>query len=144
MANDTMNTTEVNSPEGGKIIFATDVIATIANLAAVDVDGIDSMSANVVEGLTGMLGGKKNYTKGVKIDVAEDIVTADLSVSVKYGYKIHEVCMSLQQAVKNAIETMTGLTVGAVNVSVQSVAFDKPESTREIVRKEKKDDEKAE
>ena len=124
---------------GGKIIFATDVIATIAGLAATEVEGVDSLSGTVVEGITGMLASKKNFTKGVKVEVKEDEVALDMSIAVKYGTKIHEVCRRVQEGVKNAIETMTGLRVTTVNISVQSVTFEKAE-----LKESKKEKEKAE
>ncbi len=127
MAQDTEIYSQITSSDGGgKIIFATDVIATIAGLAATEVEGVDSLSGTVVEGITGMLG-KKNLTKGIKVEVKEDEVALDMSLSVKYGTKIHEVCYKVQQSVKNAIETMTGLRVVTVNVTVQSVTFEKGE-----------------
>ncbi|MEG1547801.1 MAG: Asp23/Gls24 family envelope stress response protein [Clostridia bacterium] len=129
---------EVYEADGGKIIFAPDVIATIASLAATEVDGVDSMSGNVVEGLTGMLG-KKSYTKGVKVDVVDEKATVDISITAKYGFKIHEVCMQIQQSVKSAIETMTGLNVVTVNVAVQAVTFEKAE-----IKEAKKEKEKTE
>lgn len=123
---------------GGKIIFATDVIATIAGLAATEVEGVDSLSGTVVEGITGMLASKKNFTKGIKVDVKEEDVVLDMSVAVKYGTKIHEVCRKVQQNVKNAVETMTGLRVMTVNVAVQSVTFEKAEKA-EISKEIKKE-----
>ncbi|MDR0840950.1 MAG: Asp23/Gls24 family envelope stress response protein [Christensenellaceae bacterium] len=126
MASEKNISTDVNAIEGGKIVFVPDVIATIANLAATEVDGVDSMSGSVVEGITGMLG-KKSLTKGIKVDVGEENTTIDISVVVKYGYKIHEVCINIQKQVKSTIETMTGIRVAAVNVTVQSISFEKSE-----------------
>ena len=111
--------------QGGRITFAPDVIATIANLAAAEIDGVDGMSGNVAENISGMLNSKKNLTKGVRVEVSEDVVSVELAVIVKYGYKIHEVCHNIQRSIKNAIETMTGLRVLQVNVSVQSISFEK-------------------
>lgn len=112
--------------QGGKITFAPDVIATIASLAANEVDGVEGMSGSVVEGLTGMLN-KKNITKGIKVEINENVALIDVNVILKYGYKIHEVSQALQKNIKTTIENMTGLNVAAVNVFVQSIAFDKPE-----------------
>lgn len=112
--------------EGGKIVFATDVIATIASLAAADVKGVVGMGSGVVEGISQMLG-RKNLTKGVKVDVGTEEASVDVSIIVEYGFKIHEVCRNVQLAIKNAIETMTGLTVTEVNVSVQAISFEKSE-----------------
>ncbi len=135
---DTVETSlEVKGADGGKIIFADDVIATIAALAAADVQGVASMSGGVVEGLTEMLG-RKNLTKGVKVEVGTEEAAVDISVNVRYGFAIQEVCQNLQNAIKNAIETMTGLRVVEVNVFVQSVVFEKPVEP-EPEKKEKKE-----
>lgn len=116
---------EVDAVQGGSITFAPDVIATIANLAAAEIDGVDGMSGNVAESISGMLNAKKNLTKGVRVDVNENKVSVELAVIIKYGYKLHEVCANIQRSIKNAIETMTGLCVVQVNVSVQSISFEK-------------------
>ena len=125
MAADNEITRELGEVQGGRITFAPDVIATIASLAAAEVEGVEGMAGGVVEGITGMLYNKKSITKGVRVDVNEDLVTIELNVIIKYGFKLHEVCANIQNSIKNAIETMTGLTVAAVNVSVQSISFEK-------------------
>ena len=93
---------------GGKIVFAEDVVATIATLAASEVEGVYGMSGSAFEGIGEKLG-KKNYTKGIKVEVGTVECAVDMTLSVKYGYRIQDVCQNVQQAVKNAIETMTGL-----------------------------------
>lgn len=118
-------TVDAANNHGGKIVFASDVIATIANLAATEIEGVDSMSSTVVEGISGMLSSKKGLTRGVKVEASDESATVTLNLVVKYGYKIHEICEKVQLNVKNSIETMTGLTVHAVNISVQSIAFEK-------------------
>ena len=92
----------------------------------------------MVEGITEMLG-KKNLTKGIKVEVGQEEAAVDVSVSIRYGYKIKEVCETIQNAVKSAIENMTGLRVVEVNVFVQSVVFEAADqgSSRADKRKEK-------
>ena len=125
MAADNEITRELNEVQGGRITFAPDVIATIASLAAAEVEGVEGMAGGVVEGITGMLNNKKSMTKGVKVEVNEEQVTVEINVIIKYGYKLHEVCANIQNGTKNAIETMTGLTVSAVNVFISSISFEK-------------------
>lgn len=120
----------------GRIIFAEDVVATIAALAAADVEGVAAMSGGVMEGFSEMLG-KKSVTKGVKVEVGTEEAAADLSVNIKYGYRIREVCENIQQAVKTAVETMTGLRVVEVNIFVQSVVFEPTEPSRAEKQKQK-------
>jgi uncharacterized alkaline shock family protein YloU len=140
MSEDKKTNAEVSKTEtdGGRIIFADDVVATIAALAVSDVEGVSAMTGGVVEGFTEMLG-KKNLTKGVKVEVGAEEAAVDVSVSIRYGYKIREVCEKIQLAAKNAIETMTGLRVVEVNVLVQSVTFEpnEAESAKIAKRKEK-------
>ena len=128
MTPDNEITTEVNATQGGKVLFAPDVIATIASFAAAEVEGVVGMAGGVVEGITGMRNAKKSMTKGIKVEVGEEEVAVDLSVIIRYGAKLHEVCTKIQTGIKNAIETMTGLRVVQVNVFVQSISFEKPEA----------------
>ncbi|HWR23034.1 MAG TPA: Asp23/Gls24 family envelope stress response protein [Feifaniaceae bacterium] len=116
--------------EGGKIVFASDVIATIAALAAADVPGVAGMSGGMVEGITELLG-RKNLTKGVKVEVGTEETAIDVSVVIKYGFRIQDVCTSIQQAIRGAVETMTGLRVVEANVYVQAVSFETDEPVRE-------------
>ena len=125
MAAENEITRELNEVQGGRITFAPDVIATIASLAAAEVEGVEGMAGGVVEGMAGMLNNEKSMTKGVKVEVNEEQVTVEINVIIKYGYKLHEVCANIQSGTKNAIETMTGLTVSAVNVFVSSISFEK-------------------
>ncbi|MDO4852479.1 MAG: Asp23/Gls24 family envelope stress response protein [Clostridia bacterium] len=107
---------------GGKVVFAEDVVATIASLAASEVEGVYGLSGSAFEGLGEKLG-KKSYTKGIKVEVGSVECAVDMTLIVKYGFRIQEVCQNVQNAVKNAIETMTGLKVVEVNISVNSVVF---------------------
>ncbi len=139
--------TEVSTEiaDGGRIIFADDVVATIAALAVADVEGVSAMSSGMVDGISEMLG-KKNITKGVKVEVGTEETAVDISVNIKYGYKIKDVCEKIQTSVKNAIETMTGLKVVEINVFVQSITFEQaqPEPSRAEKRKAAKEKEKEE
>ena len=101
----------------GKITFADDVVATIAGLAALEVEGVASMSAGIVEKF-----GKKTPTRGVKVEVGEKEAAVDLYMIVDYGVQIPEVAWNVQENVKKSIETMTGLSVIEVNI-IQGIEF---------------------
>ncbi len=115
---------------GGKVVFAEDVVATIASLAASEVEGVYGMSGTTFEGIGEKLG-KKSYTKGIKVEVGTVECAVDLTLIVKYGYRIKEVCENVQRAVKEAIENMTGLKVVEVNITVNSVVFIEEKKTEE-------------
>lgn len=114
----------------GAVRIADDVVAVIAGLAASKTKGISSMSGGMAEGFARRVSGK-NVAKGVQVEVGNLEAAIDLKVIVDYGEKIHNVCRELQQNVKEAVETMTGLSVVEVNIKVEGVAL--KESTDENV-----------
>ena len=101
----------------GSIRIADEVVGIIAGLAATEIDGIAGMSGGLVGGIAEMLG-KKNFAKGVKVEVGEREAAVDLYIIVKYGVRIPDVALSVQENVKQAIESMTGLSVVEVNIHV--------------------------
>lgn len=117
----------------GSVRIADEVVSIIAGLAATEVSGIEGMSGGLVGGIAEMLG-RKNFAKGVKVEVGEKEAAVDLYIIVKYGVRIPDVALSVQENVKQAIETMTGLSVVEVNVHVQGVGFPEEENTEEEVR----------
>ena len=117
----------------GSIRIADEVVSIIAGLAATELDGIAGMSAGLVGGIAEILG-RKNFAKGVKVEVGEKEAAVDLYIIVKYGVRIPDVALAAQENVKQAIETMTGLSVVEVNVHVQGVGFPEEEEKEEEVR----------
>jgi len=111
------------SNELGKIQIADEVIQIIAGLAATEVEGVADMSGTFAGGLTESLLGRKNLSKGVRVEFSEGDRTCsiDLSVVLQFGVNIPEVSYNIQEHVKRAIEGMTGLDVAAVNVHVTGV-----------------------
>ncbi len=105
----------------GEVKIADEVVAVIAGLAALEVEGVASMAGNATSELISKLG-KKAVSKGVKIDVLDGIVTVSLALNISYGYNIKDVTVKVQEKVKSAIETMTALEVADVNIRVAGVA----------------------
>ena len=121
MAKDERNTYSIQSDASlGEVKIADEVVASIAALAATEVEGVDSMAGNITNELISRLG-MKNLSKGVKVDVLEGVVTVSLSLNLKYNYSIPEVTRKVQEKVKNAVENMTGLEVADVNIKVAGV-----------------------
>ena len=118
-------TSGVNVEIASNLTISEDVIGIIAGLAAAEVEGVSGMTLGFVDGINQILGSNKKYSKGVKIGLEGNEVVIDLYVIVKYGVKIPDVAFSIQNSVKSSVETMTGLTVKAVNINVQGVTFDK-------------------
>ena len=97
-----------------------EVVAIIAGLAATEIEGVQSMAGNITNELVSKLG-MKNLSKGVKVAISDDSVEVSLALNIKYGYEIPAVSNKVQDKVKSAIETMTGLTVTAVNIKIVSL-----------------------
>lgn len=111
--------TEETSSEG--IQIADDVVAVIAGKAVSEVNGVAGMAGGFAGGITEVLSGKKNLSKGIKVDVTDREAKIDVNIIVEYGVRIPDVAFEIQNRVKKAIETMTGLKVSSVNVHVQGV-----------------------
>lgn len=110
----------------GNVKISEEVVSTIAGLAATEVKGVASMSAGLTGGIYELIG-KKNPSKGVKIEMQEEEVALDLYLVVEYGAKIPDVALEVQQAVKNSVETMTGLTASKIDIHIQGVKMEKEE-----------------
>ena len=104
----------------GEVQIADDVVATIAGLAATEVEGVSAMYGNITNELVGKLG-IKNLSKGVKVVVENGQVYISLDIVVHYGCTVGEVAKNVQQRVKTTVENMTGLDVSAVDVKIAEV-----------------------
>ena len=111
------------SESTGEVQIADDVVATIAGLAATEVEGVYAMYGNLTNEIVGKLG-VKNLSKGVKVVVEEGEVFAELAITVDFGVDVVEVAKTVQSKVKIAIENMTGLNVMGVNVRIAGVNID--------------------
>ena len=108
----------------GEVQISDEVVATIAGLAATEVEGVASMSGNLTNELIGKLC-IKNLSKGVNVLVTDHSVDVDLALHIKYDYSILKVSKDVQARVKNAIESMTGLEVVMVNINIVNVDMEK-------------------
>ena len=108
----------------GTVQIADDVVAIIAGLAATEVQGVASMAGNITKEIVSKLG-VKNLSKGVRVTVEEGNVCVDVAINVEYGYSVTEVSCKVQEKVKTAVETMTGLKVTEVNIKIAGVTLEK-------------------
>ena len=106
----------------GEVRIADEVVASIAALAALEVDGVASMAGNATDELLSRVG-VKGANKGAKVEVEARVVSVEMAVNLKYGYNIPAVSGKIQEKVKSAIETMTGLTVSDVNIRIVGVVM---------------------
>jgi len=106
----------------GKITLSDDLVASIAGFAAVENYGIVGMNAKRAGDTILELFGSENIKRGVKISmVSPDTVEIDLFVTLEYGVSLPAVAENTRSNVKYRVESMTGLTVKAINIHVESI-----------------------
>lgn len=123
------NQGEVALESNTNIKIADDVIAVIAGVAVSEVPGVAEMSGGFAGGISEVLSGKKNLSKGIKVESGEKETKIDVNIIVEYGTRIPDVAFEIQNKVKNAVENMTGLKVVEVNVHIQGVSTESLETT---------------
>lgn len=136
--NNENNMNDKNDDGLGEMNIADEVYAITAGNATLDVDGVSAMSGGLAGGIAKILG-RKNITKGVKIEETEEALTVDLNLIVKYKVKIPEVTRQVQLKVKEALETITGADVQAVNVNVLGIEM--PEMTEPVLQEPEEEQE---
>lgn len=107
------------------IIISEEVVIGITLNAVKEVEGVDGFSAKISATDIKEIFSKKSIGKGIKVEMNEDTVTITVFINVKNGVIIPEVAEKVQIAIKNAVETMTGLIVPKVNVNVVGITFPK-------------------
>lgn len=118
-----------NANVAGSLQISTDVVAKIAKLATLEVEGVQEVSAGKQGGKN--LLGKVSLQRPIAVQMTEDVAEITVSIIVKYGCKIPAVCEQVQSNVKNAVQNMTSITVSKVNLVVAGVAVEGPEAPEE-------------
>lgn len=133
---------QLDDNPNGTVTFASDVVATMAGLAATEVEGVFSMysgSSSFGDIFSRRSqGNKNNHTKGVKVDVVDDKVSVDVSIVVDYGTPVPTIAREIQENVKKAVETMSGLEVSHVDVHIQGVSFEKENKAQQELLEQQK------
>ena len=120
-----VNQNAVTHDQGiGTVQIADDVIAVIVGIAATEVEGIAALGDNITNELMNKVG-IKIISKGVKVNIVENKIDVEVSLTVGYGYNIPATCAKVQEKIKNTVENMTGLKVTGVNVRITGVDMQK-------------------
>lgn len=131
--------TEIKEENDG-IKISDDVVAVIAGVAVGEVSGVAGMAGGFAGGISEVLSGKKNLAKGIKVEVIENTAKIDVNIIVEYGSRIPDVAFEIQNRVKKAVESMTGLNVEEVNVHVQGVNTDTAKNEKVVLDEGKKEE----
>lgn len=111
---------------GGSLQISSDVVEKIARHAALEVDGVEAIQGNTSN--NGNFIEKITAPRSISVELVEDVAEIEVAVVVRYGVKVPEVCEMVQKNVKSAVQNMTSITVGRVDIAVTGV---KPEEESE-------------
>ena len=127
--------------ENEGIQISNDVVAVISGVAVSEVPGVAGMAGGFAGGISEVFSGKKNLAKGIKVEVTENHAKIDVNIIVEYGSRIPDVAFEIQNRVKKAVESMTGLNVEEVNVHVQGVNTDSAKAESKVEEPENNEQE---
>lgn len=119
------------------INISEDVVATIAGIAASEVNGVASMNGGFVGGLSEMLGKK---TKGVKVQIGDKETVIDINLTIEYGARIPDIAWEVQNKVKTQVESMTGFKGVVVNIHVQGISLPKKNKQEKVNQESEKEE----
>jgi uncharacterized alkaline shock family protein YloU len=114
----------------GKVEISPEVIEVIAGLAASEVSGVASMHGGFATGVAEKMG-RKNYGKGVKVDLSDEGITIDVQLYMNYGVSIPDVSQQVQDNIAQTLRTMTALNANAINIHVVGIQFEQGKSNIE-------------
>ena len=111
--------------ENGSIQISEDVVASVTGMAVLEVEGVCGLSSSIGTDIAEMLG-MKTLSKGVRLSSTESgALRIDCDVVSKFGQNIFELAKNVQENVKSSVESVTGLRVAEVNVTVCGIALPK-------------------
>ena len=113
----------------GRTTFATNVIATVAGIAAREVPGVYRLGKGGIGDAVAKVSGTRDTSRGVHAEVGKKEVAVDLEMVVEYGYNLHEVARDARGLVGSRLEQMANLVVKEVNINVIDVHYAPDDTT---------------
>ena len=124
--------------ERGSTSISDSVVSKIAGIAAQEVDGIrmGSGGSQAVSGIIGSItgGGSGSQTQGVSVEVGQEEAAIDLTLTAEYGKSIPQLAEAVRRNVANRVESLVGLRVTEVNITVSNIFFPQQEAEQERQR----------
>ncbi len=104
----------------GTIKIHKNVIASIAGVAAAEVEGVKRVGGGLKSGLMELMGQKSSGYVGINFDKSGD-VSLEIPLIIKYGFHIPDIAGQVQENVRQALEKMTDLSVKDININIQGI-----------------------
>lgn len=113
------------SDSGGRVVVNDEVVAFIATIEMVKVDGVITLSGR--SSYSDYDGAKsKDVEKGVSVKISENRCSVAVEINISYGVNVYDTARKLQRAIRNAIENYTGLVVERVDVTIRGMINETP------------------
>lgn len=129
---------ESSSPlqtERGSTSISDSVVSKIAGIASQEVDGIrmGSGGSQAMSGIIGSItgGSSGSQTQGVTVEVGQEEAALDLTLTAEYGKSIPQLAEAVRRNVANRVESLVGLRVTEVNITVTNIFFPQQEAEQE-------------
>ncbi len=121
--------------ERGNTSISDSVVSKIAGIAAQEVDGIrmGSGASQAVGGFLGSITGG-SQTQGVSVEVGQEEAALDLTLTAEYGKSIPQLAEAVRRNVVNRVESLVGLRITEVNITVSNVFFPQQEAEEQRQR----------
>jgi uncharacterized alkaline shock family protein YloU len=124
--------------ERGSTSISDSVVSKIAGIASQEVDGVrmGSGGSQAVSGLLGSItgGSSGSQTQGVSVEVGQEEAALDLTLTAEYGKSIPQLAEAVRRNVANRVESLVGLRVTEVNITVSNIFFPQQEAEQERQR----------
>ena len=124
--------------ERGSTSISDSVVSKIAGIASQEVDGIrmGSGGSQAMSGILGSItgGSSGSQTQGVSVEVGQEEAAIDLTLTAEYGKSIPQLAEAVRRNVANRVESLVGLRVNEVNITVSNIFFPQQEAEQEQQR----------
>jgi len=111
---------EESQSDLGNIKIHKNVVASIASIAAAEIEGVKRISGDFKSGLLELIGKKGLLAIKVEID-KNDEIRIEVPLVIKYGFNIPDIANKVQENIRNALEKTTNLSIKSININVQSI-----------------------
>lgn len=106
----------------GRVEIKPQALAVIVSIAVKEVDGVSKLIGTLTSGTLEKIG-KKEYTRGVKLNIEEGKVNVEVNCSLKSGFPVSTVASKIQENVRNSLYNMTELETNTINVNILAIDY---------------------
>lgn len=104
----------------GAVRIHKDVIASIASLASLEIEGVKKIGGDLKANIYELLGKKQQRGINVEIDKNDEVII-NVPIIVNYGYNVTDIARKVQENIQLSLDKMTNLTIKEININVQKI-----------------------